>query len=151
MTNIDKNELMAEEIKELLIKYNICNGTGIYYNNKRVWCHKGQIEVMEGVKIEDYLEWGNPETLTLSYEGVDSLYLLVNGYASEKEDKEKADKVMAELLEIGKKYNRWFDKGNDNILFYIDDEESSSDDEDEINWGKLGGEVDKYYLRSNSK
>lgn len=148
MIDIEKNELMAEDLKEMLLKYNIFNGTFIYFNNKRVSYRKGNLEVEENIKAEDYLEWGNPETISISYEGVDSLYLLVNGYAYGKEDREKAEMVMNELEEIEKKYNRWFEKGNDNILFFIDndDEVSSNEENDFKKWGNLIEDVEKYHL-----
>ena len=148
MTSIEKNELMAEDLKEMLLKYNIFYGTSIYFNNKRVSYREGNLEVEENIKVEDYLEWGNPDTISISYEGVDSLYLLVNGYAYEENDKEKAAKVMNELRDIEKKYNRWFDLGNENILYFVEDDEvsSSNEENDSDEWGNLVEDSEKYHL-----
>lgn len=141
---------MAEDLKEMLLKYKIFNGTSIYFNNKRVVFSNDNLKVEENIKVEDYLEWGNPETVTLSYEGVDSLYLLVNGYAYEENDKEKAEKVMDELSKIEEKYNRWFDIGNENILYFVENDEVGSSnndiDEDNNDWVNLVEDVEKYHL-----
>ena len=150
MTSIEKNELMAEDLKEILLKYKIFNGTSIYFNNKRVGFSNGNLKVEDNIKVKDYLEWGNPETVTLSYEGVDSLYLLVNGYAYEENDKEKSEKVMNELSKIEKKYNRWFNIGNDNILYFVEDNEVSSNEEDNDEWGNLLEDVEKYHLSNKN-
>lgn len=148
MTSIEKNELMAEDLKEMLLKYKIFNGTSIYFNNKRVVFSNGNLKVEDNIKVEDYLEWGNPDTISISYEGVDSLYLLINGFANEEDDKEKAAKVMNELRDIEKKYNRWFDLGNENILYFVEDDEvsSSNEENDSDEWGNLVEDSEKYHL-----
>lgn len=121
MKNIEINEKMVAEIKELLLKYDLFHGTTIYYNDRCMYDTKEGIVEKEGVNVEDYLTYFNADMVTLSYEGVNSLFLMVNGYAYEEEHKEKAKVVVDELYKIGEKYNRYYEIGDDKSLFYVSD------------------------------
>lgn len=138
MIRTEINELLIKDILKLLIDYDICNGTSIYYNNKRLWCNKGESELsIDNIRVEDCLEYCNPETVNLYYEGIDSLFLYINRYEpNEKEEHDKADRIYNELYEVGKKYGMWFDLGSDNILFFIDDNDDSFGDIEKFHYPK---------------
>lgn len=142
MTNAEINEVMVVEIKDLLLKYDIFHGTNMYFNGKRLKVVKGEIVVKDDVNVIDYCTWCNPDMITISYEGDNSLYLLINGYFNA-DDKDKANKVIDELNAIGDKYNRYFEIGDDTTLFFI----STDDDTTSISFDETPAEdvLTKFY------
>jgi hypothetical protein len=68
-----KIEELAKKI-ELLIKYhNVWSDVRIYYNGKAVCSNDGFIPE---INVKDYLEYGNPDTISMSFEG--PLYEVIN-------------------------------------------------------------------------
>ena len=118
MTNEEKNEKMALEIKELLVKYDIFHLTRIYFNNKCFSSPPEEKEVIESIKVEDHLEWCNPEMVNMSFEGDASLYMIVNWYIEGKEAEDKANRVINEFADICEKYNRHYNLGDDCTLYF---------------------------------
>jgi hypothetical protein len=77
--NKDMEEL-APKIVELLKDYNYNGGTCIYFNDKALIIKSSGIIQKEGLKGSDYSEYANDKTLTMTFEGVDSIYNIINGY-----------------------------------------------------------------------
>lgn len=127
MTNYDINEVMAAEIAELLKKYDIFHDTDIFYNDKLMTCNNETHELIikENINVKDYAEHGNPDMITMQYQGEKSLYMIVNGYAKANgiDAVKRSNKIVSELIKIGEKYNRWYELGSNINLYFVSDAE----------------------------
>jgi hypothetical protein len=79
MLNKDMEKL-APKITKLLSAYGYNGGTCIYFNDKALINKQGKWIEREGEKGSDYCDYSNDETLTMTFEGVDSIYNIINGY-----------------------------------------------------------------------
>lgn len=69
-----KAEQFAKELEKYFKENSLDDCTIIYYDNKRVllgeYAKNGIREVQENIKVEDYLEYCNPNAISLAYEGM---------------------------------------------------------------------------------
>jgi len=137
MTNEEINEKMVSDIEELLLKYNLFHGTKIYFNNKCVSDIGAQRVIRENIEVEKCQDWCNPKMISMAYEGADSFYLVVNGYAKSEDERKRANKITSELIKISERYNRYFELGTDTTLYFVSDDD-------------LGTPTDKYYYGKES-
>lgn len=112
-----KNEKLARDIIDFLIKHAAWLDTYIYVNNKRFGC-KGLdgkhhydnnwdcVYVEDGINPKDYFEYADPNTLSMSFEG--PLYDILN-YSYAYKDYEKAEEEFSKLLA---KYGYYYELGN---------------------------------------
>ncbi|AWI06719.1 hypothetical protein [Clostridium drakei] len=142
MNNEQINEKMACELKALLEKYNIFHGTRIYFNNKCLHDRNGKIELIENIKVEEWLEWCNPEMVSMSFEGANSIYPILN---DECENREMCTKIYNKFLEIGKEYDRFYEQGQSWNIYYTPKEIT------QIVWGAKNKSNKYYYPRKKSK
>lgn len=132
MTNEEINQKMVLDIEELLLKYDLFHSTKIYFNNKCIADIGNEIVVHDHVKVEACQDWCNPSMISMSYEGVHSLYFVVNGNAQTDEERKRANTITSQLIRISAKYNRYFELGTDTTLYFVS--------EDDVNIAS-----DKYY------
>lgn len=105
MTREEENEKLAKELKELLIKHSMYIDVRIYFNNRAFDSEEGLIE---NIKAEDYFEYVEEDSVSMSFEG--ELY----------EEMASGGDIHEKIEEIGEKYGRYFEFGNMwNISFYI--------------------------------
>lgn len=79
MDQMQKNEKLANEIIKLLKKQHCWSDVSLYFNNKRLSSKGNDFVVEEDVDVSKYIEYNNPETITMSFEG--PFYRAVNvGY-----------------------------------------------------------------------
>lgn len=126
MTNYETNEMMAKELAELLKKYDVFHDTSIFYNGKRMTNddEKQEITVYENINLKDFLNSGNPDMITVQYQGENSLYMVVNGYADGVDAVKRSNRIVSELIKIGEKYNRWYELGSNTNLYFVSDEDT---------------------------
>lgn len=136
MTNYETNEVMALEIAELLNKYNVFHDTNIFYNAKLMTVDSDtqELTVKENIDITTYVEHGNPDMITLQYQGNDSLYMIVNGFAKDVESIKKANRIVSELIKLGDRHNRWYELGSDTSMYFVSDEEDVFSTIDKFNF-----------------
>lgn len=111
-----KNEKLAKEIINFLIKHGAWIDTFIYVNNKRFGCNDGMhyhydnnwdcVFVEDDISPCSYFEYANPDTLSMSFEG--PLYDMLN-YGYEFESYEKAEEEFSKILA---KYGYYYELGN---------------------------------------
>lgn len=113
MTDEELNEALAYEIKDFLLKYKIFNDTCIYFNDKRIRRNyeTNRLVVEKNIDVTKYLKFCNPKTVSMSFEGDNSLYPIINWDVGNAKSIQKAEKLRGELSEIFRKYNRWYDVG----------------------------------------
>lgn len=85
--NEKKNEKLANDIAQLMLKNDVALDTRIYFNNK---CIKDGIEIVENIKGSTYFEYANDETVSMSFEG--AMYHIIN-HGTNKKIMEKFDKM----------------------------------------------------------
>ncbi|MDI3537229.1 MAG: hypothetical protein PWP16_1713 [Eubacteriaceae bacterium] len=125
MTNYEINEVMAQEIAEILKKYDLFNETQIFYNQKMMTYdyEKQESIIQENIELADYADHGNPDMITIQYQGENSLYMIVNGFADGVEEVKRCNRIVSELIKLGEKHNRWYELGSKNNLYYVSDED----------------------------
>lgn len=125
MTNYETNEAMAQEIADLLKKYDLFHNTNIFYNDKLMTVNPATQELVEkeDIDLHDYVDHGNPDMITIQYEGDHSLFMIVNGFAKDVEHIKKANRIVSGLIKLSEKYNRWYELGSNNCLYFVSDEE----------------------------
>lgn len=112
---INRNEALALEIYDWCKKHNLWGDNIIYFNGKALsssaeWGDEigKQIDEnlyeYEGKNPRNYFEFGNPETLSMSYEG--PLNHVINGYVS------GWVKLEDEFLKLFKKHGYYAEYGN---------------------------------------
>lgn len=86
----EKNESLAKEIKDFLVKNDLVMDIRIYFNNKAYdscgnHATKTGFRLMENIKSTSYFVYGNDETVSMSFEG--EFYHVINtcGYSNLKE------------------------------------------------------------------
>ncbi|MCX7610282.1 MAG: hypothetical protein N2043_01685 [Ignavibacterium sp.] len=79
LTQQQKNEILANEIIEFLKKHHLWYDVALYFNNKKVSSYGGKEETTKNINVKDYLEYCNPDTITMTFEG--PLYKELNGYS----------------------------------------------------------------------
>ena len=100
----ERNEALASDILRLLKHYNITLDVIIYYNGKRMFAEN---EKVEKANVEDYLEYSNPDTVSMSFEG--ELNHILNGACS---DLELMDRVLEDLSKLFDKYDMYYEMGD---------------------------------------
>ena len=109
MTHKETIEELAYEIKALLSKHNMDGDTCIYFNDKRLQClttnRPRGWRLEEGYDPTDYTEYCNSDTITMTFEGIRSMYNVVNGY----ENKVTFMEEFEELLDM---YGYYYELGN---------------------------------------
>ncbi|WKY46595.1 hypothetical protein Q5O24_09395 [Eubacteriaceae bacterium ES3] len=125
MTNYETNEVMAQEIAEMLRKFDIFNETQIFYNQKMMTYdnEKQEFITKENIEVSEYADHGNPDMITIQYQGENSLYMIVNGFAESLEEVKRCNRIVLELIKLGEKYNRWYELGSKINLYYVSDED----------------------------
>ena len=110
-----KYKLLAIDIYEWCVKHDLWGDNTIYFDGK-AWSNSEAWGGVKGKKIAedlyeyddknpcDYFEYGNPETLSMSFEG--SLYYILNGYTS------RAWKLEEQFNNLFKKYNLYYELGH---------------------------------------
>lgn len=61
--------------------------------------------------------------ITIQYQGGNSLYMIVNGFADGVDEVKRCNKIVSELIKIGDRYNRWYELGSKINLYYVSDED----------------------------
>ncbi len=125
MLNYETNEVMALEIAEFLKSFDIYHDTNIFYNGKLMTIDSETQELIieDDINVKDYVDHGNPEMITLQYQGDKSLYAIVNGGARDIESLKKYNKIVSSLIKLSEKYNRWYELGSDTCLYFVSDDE----------------------------
>ena len=125
MTNYETNEVMVKELIEMLKKYDVFHDTQIFYNGKMIISDSETQEliVKENVDVKDYVEHGNPDMITVQYEGEKSLFKVVNGHAKDIDEIKRVNRIVRELIRLGEKYNRWYELGSNTSLYFVSDED----------------------------
>ncbi|MNB72081.1 hypothetical protein D3C81_333490 [compost metagenome] len=68
--NAEQNEKLAKEIIKLLKEKKCWIDVSLYYNNKRVSSQgDGEIVVEDNIDVTKYIEYNNPEVITMTFEG----------------------------------------------------------------------------------
>ena len=101
---------MATKIERWLKKNKLTSMVRIYFNNK-CWCWyepllDGGKKVIEPIKATDYFEYGNDDTISMSFEG--PLYDVLN-YGC---DNERWDRLEIEFTSLINSYGYYFELGN---------------------------------------
>ena len=111
----NKNESLARDIYNWCIKNGLWMDVCIYFNGK-AWSSSRKWSCVDGKKIDEdlyeyhdknplsYFEYGNPETVSISFEG--GLNHILNGYSTGCYDLAK------EFRELFRKYDYYFEMGN---------------------------------------
>lgn len=110
MTNREIEDL-AYEIADLLSENGYEGDMAIYFNDKRLQCFTTNDEegwkLEEGYKGSDFTEYANDDLITMTFEGVYSIYDDINGYRRSG-IVEKFDKLLDEYdcyYELGNAWN----------------------------------------------
>lgn len=107
---MNKIEKLALEITRVLDKHNSSSDTAIYFNNKRLATFTdgsyGKWVLQEGYKGSDYTDYANNETITMTFEGMGSLYDAINYFNSETQT------LLLELDELFESYGYYYEMGN---------------------------------------
>ena len=69
---------IAKTIEKFLNKYNVASDVRIYFSNKCWDYNEGKKTILKDIKASDYLEYGNDDTISMSFEG--SFYDIINSY-----------------------------------------------------------------------
>jgi hypothetical protein len=91
-------EKLANEIIEFLKENQLWRDVSLYYDNKRVSSNNG---IEYGINVSDYIEYNNPETITMSFEG--PLYHVLNDF--------EGNDLYFAFENIVKKYGFYFEFG----------------------------------------
>ena len=102
-----KKTEIARKIESWMKKNDLLTDTRIYLNGK-AWNYnsRGTKVVMENIHATDYLEYGNNDTISMSFEG--GLYNVLN-YAY---DSKHYEKLQAEFYDILGDYGYYYELGN---------------------------------------
>lgn len=78
MTQNEKNEKLANDIRDFLLKNNLAVDTRIYFNRMAYDSinSTNEYELLNDITPTDYFEYANNETVSMSFEG--ELYHLIN-------------------------------------------------------------------------
>ena len=110
----DKMECLAKDIFQWCVKKSLWGDNIIYFNGK-AWSSSPEWSGMQGKQIaenlyeyegknpKDYFEFGNPDTLSMSFEG--PLYMALNGYVG---NWSKTEQQFAKLFD---KYGLYYEMG----------------------------------------
>lgn len=93
---LKRNESLVKELKDMLIESGLFSNVGIYFNNKYI----SEDKKKEDVDVKKYLEYCNPKTVSMTFEG--SLYEIIN-YSG--------GKIVRDLESLFKKYNLYYELG----------------------------------------
>ena len=109
MSNNKEIQKLAYEIAELLSDRGYEGDMAIYFNGKRLQCftdedHDGW-KLEEGYKGSDYTEYANDDTITMTFEGIYSIYDEINGYS-------RRTNVIDEFESLLESYGYYFELGN---------------------------------------
>lgn len=111
----NKNEALAKDIYNWCKKNHLWGDNTIYFNGK-AWSSSRTWDLDAGKPIDedlyeyenknpkDYFEYGNPDTLSMSFEG--PLYHMLNGYVGGWVKKEN------EFMKLFEKYGYYFEYGH---------------------------------------
>ena len=112
MTNEQRNEMLAREIREWLLKNYMWQDVTIYFNGKAYSTDDGNghhytndpehLIELNNVNPLDYFEYVNPETVSMSFEGM--LYDVLNSY--------DCDSLEREFSKLFEKYGLYYELGN---------------------------------------
>lgn len=110
----NKMELLAKDVYQWCVKKHLWGDNIIYFNGK-AWSSSPEWSGVQGKQIsenlyeymnknpKDYFEYGNPDTLSMSFEG--PLYHVLNAYVS---GWTKLEKQFTKLFE---KYGMYYEMG----------------------------------------
>lgn len=98
---------MVKNIEKFIIKHDLYHDVRIYFND-RAWCYNsdGKKTVLEEVSATDYLEYGNNDTISMSFEG--GLFNVLNFYWENK----YYEKAWNEFTAIFDEYGYFYELGN---------------------------------------
>lgn len=100
MEHLQKIEKLANEMIKYLKKQELFHDTSVYFNSKRI---KSSGEIEEDIDVTKYIEYCNPEAITMTFEG--PLYMHMNGHI-------KGSKVYEKLNSIANKYGYYLQPGH---------------------------------------
>lgn len=110
----DKMEMLAKDIYKWCVKKNLWCDNIIYFNGK-AWSSSPEWSGVQGKQIaenlyeyegknpKDYFEYGNPDTLSMSFEG--PLYHVLNAYVK------GWTKLEAQFAKLFEKYGLYYEMG----------------------------------------
>jgi len=102
-----KKTEIVRKIVAWMKKNGLLTDTCIYFNNKRWYFDSdGSKKVEEDIDVEDYLEYGNRDTICMSFEG--GLYNVLN-YDFEYKHYEKLEQEFSAIL---KSYGYYYEMGH---------------------------------------
>ena len=98
---------IVKKIEKFIKKHDLHHDVRIYFNDK-AWCYnsRGQKTVEKEVSATDYLEYGNNDTISMSFEG--GLYNVLNFYWENKH----YEKLWNEFTAIFDEYDCFYELGN---------------------------------------
>lgn len=108
MGNADRNEKLANELRDFLLEHDLALDTRIYFNGKVYEYNsgtEGKYRVIEGIDPKEYIEHANKDTLAMSFEGY--LYDVLN-YGNSIGLQESFDKIFKDngcYYELGNAWN----------------------------------------------
>lgn len=113
---MDKINELVEKIVKLLDKHNYSGDTAIYFDNKRLATFNDEnygIWILQsGYKGSDYTEYANNDTITMTFEGMFSIYNIINCYSSD-------EKFLGEFDRLLESYGYYYELGNSwNLSLY---------------------------------
>ncbi len=102
-------EDLAYEIADLLSSKGYEGDMAIYFNGKRLQCFTDNEQdgwkLEEGYKGSDYTEYANDDLITMTFEGIYSIYDEINLYSN-------ATNVVEEFDELLDEYGCYYEMGN---------------------------------------
>ncbi len=97
---------IATKIESWLKKNKLTGMVRIYFNNK-CWCwYDGRKKVIEDIKATEYFEYGNDDTISMSFEG--ELYEVLNYHCDDK----RWERLEDEFTTLLNSYGYYFELGN---------------------------------------
>lgn len=101
------NEKIATEIKDFILKRKIGGDLRIYFDDNAFEIdHNENVSLLKGISAIDYVEYANPETVTMSYEG--KFYEHMNGYG---QNQSYDTKIREEFEKIVNKFGFYSELG----------------------------------------
>lgn len=104
--NKKRNEMLANKIREFLIKNELTGDVRIYFNNMCYsWNSDGnEYETLKDIKASHYFEGANDELVSMTFEGI--FYDVINRYHGES-IADKFDDLLEENGYCYEFYNSW--------------------------------------------
>ena len=104
MTQNEKNEKLANDIRDFLLKNDLASDTRIYFNGMAYDSVEStnEYDLIHNITPSNYFEYANNETVSMSFEG--ALYRLINHESS-------YSTLYKKFMKIFDKHNCYFEQG----------------------------------------